>query len=74
MGRLDRHSRGARARLRPARSFRVYGRDVAERLARGGMTVQLVPYAQQLPAELAFRYHLPERGVAPGGDIYRCTA
>jgi SAM-dependent methyltransferase len=53
---------------------RVYGRDVAERLALGGLTVQLVPYAREVPAELAFRYHLPERGVAPGGDIYRGTA
>jgi SAM-dependent methyltransferase len=53
---------------------RVYGRDVAQRLAAGGLTVELVPYAQRLPAGLAFRHHLPERGWAPGGDIYRCTA
>jgi SAM-dependent methyltransferase len=53
---------------------RVYGADVIDRLRAGGLDVTLIPYAEQLPPELRFRYLLVERGPRPGGDIYRCVA
>lgn len=53
---------------------RIYGPDVEERLRAGGLDVTLVPYADELGAELRFRYVLTERGPRPGSDIYRCAA
>jgi len=53
---------------------RIYGTDVEDRLRAGGLAVTLVPYADEVPAELRFRYLLADRGRRPGSDIYRCAA
>lgn len=53
---------------------RIYAADVIDRLRSGGLDVTLVPYADEVPAELRFRYLLADRGRRPGSDIYRCAA
>ena len=53
---------------------RIYGPDVEDRLRAGGLAVTLVPYADELGAQLRFRHVLAERGPRPGADIYRCAA
>jgi SAM-dependent methyltransferase len=52
---------------------RIYGPDVLERLRAGGLHVRRVQYAEQVDPQLRSRYLLSERGLAPGGDIFRCT-
>ena len=53
---------------------RIYAADVIDRLRAGGLDVTLVPYADEVPAELRFRCLLADRGRRPGSDIYRCAA
>jgi SAM-dependent methyltransferase len=48
--------------------FRIYGRDLPERLAPVGFTVQADAYAQRLGPERARRY-----GLAPDEVLYRLT-
>ena len=53
---------------------RIYAPDVIDRLRAGGLDVQRVPYAERVSADVRFRHLLEERGRAPGGDIFHCTA
>jgi SAM-dependent methyltransferase len=64
---------GREAAFGQADHVRIYGTDVADRLRSGGLDVTLVPYADEVPAELRFRHLLADRGRRPGSDIYRCA-
>jgi SAM-dependent methyltransferase len=51
---------------------RVYGRDFPERLAGAGFDVEVVAYADEVPAAEADRYGLVDPGATRAQDIYVC--
>jgi SAM-dependent methyltransferase len=53
---------------------RVYGRDFIERLHAAGLTVEYIPYRDQIPAEEVHRLALHDADPKRADDIYICTA
>jgi GT2 family glycosyltransferase len=51
---------------------RVYGRDFPQRLEQAGLAVEVVAYADEVPAADADRYGLIDPGATRAQDIYVC--